>query len=239
MRRVERNPRDQVGALVRGVAVKQVRRLSADRYVERQSAACGCDPGQIPSAENLRGDPVAQELTPGPKGQLIHGVHRHRVPDVDAGIAAVACTAALVLKGYRLTSADGGVGDAVRPHVIHLEQEAADIAPLDRCLEGIEVVIAIVRLQTERAEALQRALAGRRIDQINRVPGKQMMADAANISQLSYEISGQLLLDDEVPVLVGEIFSVAVYSLGAEELILRIEEGYQWIREVREVVCAQ
>src|SRR5271157_3436715 len=40
----------------------------------------------------------------------------------------------------------------LRPHVIHLEQQAADEPALDGGLHGVEVVVAVVGLQAERAE---------------------------------------------------------------------------------------
>ena len=50
------------------------------------------------------------------------------------------------------------------------------------------------------------------------------MALAADVGDLADEIVRQFLLDDEVPVLVGQILAVAVDGLGAEELVLGIEE---------------
>ena len=140
-----------------------------------------------------------------------------------------------VLEGDRFARTDGGIGDPVRPHVVHLEQQAVREAALQRGLQRIEVVVAVVGLEAEGAEAGQRPLAGRRIDQVHGVLAEQVMPLAADVGDLADEIVPQLLLHHEIPVVVGEILAVTVDRLRAEELILRIEERHQRIRQRRKI----
>ena len=138
-----------------------------------------------------------------------------------------------VLEADGFARADGGVGDAVRPHVVRLEQQSADEAALQGGLQGVEVVVAVVGLEAERAEAGQRARAGGRINQVDRVLIEQVMALAADVADLADEVLRQFLLDHEVPVVVREILAVAVDCLGAVELVRGIEERGQRVRRVR------
>lgn len=102
-------------------------------------------------------------------------------------------------------------------------------------MQGIEVVIAVVGLVTERSESCERALAGNRIDQVDGVLAKQMVPLTADVGDLADEIVTQLLLDDEIPVVIGEVLAVTVERLWAEELILRVKEGGQRIRQRRKI----
>src|SRR5215831_1837817 len=119
----------------------------------------------------------------------------------------------------------------MRPHIVHLEQQAVDEAALYGSLQGVEVVIADIRLQSELAEPGQWALAGSRINQVDLVSGEEMMPRAADIADLCDNITGQLLLDHEVPVLVREILTMAVNRFRAKELVLRVQERHERIRQ--------
>src|SRR5262249_80136 len=101
--------------------------------------------------------------------------------------------------------------------------------PLDRHLERVELVVAVVCLQAKRAKPGKRPLMGDRVDQIDSVPGEQVSTLAAHVADLGDEITGQLLLDHEVPILVGQILAMAVDRLWAEELVLRVQESNQRI----------
>src|SRR5215470_6906734 len=123
----------------------------------------------------------------------------------------------------------------MRPHIVHLEQQAVDEAALYGSLQGIEVVVALVRLQSELPEPGQWALAGSRINQVDLVSGEEMMPRAADIADLGDEITGQLLLDHEVPVLVSEVLTMAVNCFRGKELVLRIQERHERKRQCGKV----
>src|SRR6266436_1857723 len=87
-----------------------------------------------------------------PKGKLVNRVRDHRVPNVETRVAPVASTARLILIAKTLAGSAGGIGDGVRPHVLRLQQPAARKAALQRDLKRIEVVVAMIRLQSERSK---------------------------------------------------------------------------------------
>ncbi len=132
--------------------------------------------------------PLVRNVLPWPNGKSINAVHHQVVPDIDVGAAAVAGPAALILERHRFARADGGVRDAMRPHVVRLEQEAVRESAVYRNLQRVEVVVAVVFLQAEGTEAGQRALAGQRVDQVDRDLVEKMMALASRVADLEQPI---------------------------------------------------
>src|SRR5262249_49083156 len=130
---------------------------------------------------------------------------------------------------------DRGIGDAMRPHVIHMEQQAAYEAPLYGRLQRVELVVAVVGFEAELPEPGKRPLAGHRVEQIDGVPGEQVSTLAAYVADLGDEIAGQLLLHHEIPILIGKVFAMAIDRLWSEELILRVQERDQRKRQSREI----
>src|SRR5262249_1354858 len=108
--------------------------------------------------------------------------------DVDASAAAIASATALALKSDRFAGADGSIANSMRPHVIGLEQETPREAALQGCLQRVEVILAGAGLEPEGAESRQRALGGRRVDQVDRVLAEQMMTFASDIGDLPDEV---------------------------------------------------
>src|SRR6266852_5359544 len=142
-------------------------------------------PGKLPSPEDSRRQVVlAQEPAPFAERQLVNWVRGHRVAHVDVRVAAIAGAAGLILERDALAGSVRRIGDPVGPHVLGLPQESAGEAPLERSLQRIKVVVAVVRLQTELGELRERALARSRIDAIDRVACEQMMTLAAHVPGL-------------------------------------------------------
>src|SRR5262249_60975928 len=94
-------------------------------------------------------------------------------------------------------------------------------------LERVELVVAVVCLQSKRAKPGKRPLVGDRVDQIDGMPGEQVGTLAADVADLGDEITGQLLLDHEIPILVGQVLAMTIDCLWSEELILGVQEGNQ------------
>ncbi len=74
------------------------------------------------------------------------------------------------------------------PHVVRLEQQSTGKPAQQRCLQGIEVIVAVVRFQAEGAEIGQRPQTCRRIDQVDTVPGEEVMPAAADVTKLRHKI---------------------------------------------------
>src|SRR6266536_2573907 len=73
--------------------------------------------------------------------------------------------------------------------------------------------------------------ASRRVNSVDRVPGEEVMPRAADVADLCDNITWQFLLDHEIPILVREILTMAVNRFRAEELVLRIQERHERIRQ--------
>src|SRR5215470_13988271 len=116
-----------------------------------------------------------------------------------------------------------------------MKQQAANEAPLDGHLERVELVVAVVCLQAKRAKPGKRPLVGDRVDQIDGVPGEQVGTLAADVADLGNEITGQLLLDHEIPILVGKVLAMAIDRLWSEELILGVQERNQRVGQCGKV----
>src|SRR5262249_51885253 len=99
--------------------------------------------------------------------------------------------------------------------------------PLDRCLQRVEVVVAVVGLEAERSETGQRALARRRVEQVDCIFAEKMVPLATDIGDLPDKLLRQLLLHHEVPVFVVQVLSMPVERLRREELIPGIEKRHQ------------
>ncbi len=127
-----------------------MRRRPRHRDIDGEPGSGAGDTRQLPSTHELRNKAAAvQEPLAAPERQLINAVDGHDVPDVGAAVAAVTGAASHVLKGDRFARADGRVRDTVRPHIVRLEQQAAREPPLQRSLQRIEVVVAVVPLEPE------------------------------------------------------------------------------------------
>src|SRR5262249_2067721 len=114
IRRVDRHARNQIRTLAGGITVKQVRRLSRQRDVERQPGASEGDAGQRPSAQDSGCKTVVvQKCLARSERQLVDGAYRHGVTDVYVRATAVAGAAALMLDGHGFAGADRSVGDSV------------------------------------------------------------------------------------------------------------------------------
>src|ERR1700722_9060023 len=125
--------------------------------------------------------------------------------DINTRIAAIAGAAGLVLKGKALPRTDRRIGNSVGPHVLGLPQDSVGEAALQRSLQGIEIVIAVVGFQSELRKLCQRTLPRRRIDQVDLVASKQMTSHAADVTCLELKLARELLLHEEVPVVVRKI----------------------------------
>ena len=215
--------------------VGKSRGFARDRDVDRLASARRGQARDRPAAQDLGAQAAREKLLAASEGQLPDAVHDHVVADVDVGAAAVAGAAAHVLETDARSRAVGTVADAVRPHVVHLEQQPADEPALDGSLHGVEVVVGSVSLLAERTEGGQGALAGGRVNQVEGVLIEEVGAFAAHITHLGEEAVPHFLLHHEVPVIVGEVLAVAGDGLGAEELVLGVEKRHQRIRQGGEI----
>src|SRR5258708_284984 len=123
----------------------------------------------------------------------------------------------------------------MRPHVLGLQQPAARKTALQRELKRIEIIVAMVRLQSERGKLRQCSLSRRRIDQVHLLTVEEMMPFAAHVAHLARETEWQLLLDVEIPVLVVAVLSMTVDGFGREELVLRHKERSDGVGEARDI----
>src|ERR1035441_2068821 len=140
---------DVVGPLPRSVPVERRGfRFHAD--IHRQPGADCEQARQFPPAHNLICDAaVVHELAAFPERQLVNRSGYEVMAHVPGPVTAVAGPAGLVLKRRRVAGAGGGVRDAVRPRVLTLPEPTVGKPPLQRHLERVFVVVAVVLLRSE------------------------------------------------------------------------------------------
>src|SRR6202041_2259102 len=212
-RRRERNARDDVRALIGGVAVGNRGRRAINQNVDRESGTGHEGRSDFPSAGN--GAPeawFAKELLSRPKGKFVNGVGIKNVTCVPDAGSALARLAGDVLRDQRIAvaAAIGAVINLMRPHVIGPEQETAGERTLPAKREGVVVAAVFVAAPTHLTKVRVGSSSCRKTDIVHFREREQMNPFAAYIRGSSDEVGRQLLLNRHAPLFYVGIFAAAV-----------------------------
>src|SRR5215831_1944007 len=106
------------------------------------------------------------------------------MPHINAAVAPVAGAACHIFDGDGFSGAVRRVRDAMGPHVIHLKQQPLCEPAIQRKLKGIEVVVAIVCLETKGTETGQWTLSCNGIDEINGIAIEKVVTLGSGVAGL-------------------------------------------------------